>query len=825
MLRLPTTLLLSLAAAFLGPPWAHAGGGATDVVVVVNSQSWASLAVANEYVRLRGVPPIRVIYLDKLSDLEQMDIEAFRREVLGPLFGALLERGLAGQVDYVLYSADIPTAVDIGRDLAGKPVPPIITPWASLNGLTYLHGFVRAGNPAYAGLTVNGYARRPLPMLQGGPLAEEKRAQYAAAVQLLLEQKWHEAEPLLQEVVQASPRFPEGLYNLACCLARLDRPEEAVALLRRAWEAGFINSILMETDEDLRSLQEREDMRALLAAMRQQVFDVQPTMGFRERQGWDLAGNPVDSGGVHYMLSTVLGVTSGRGNSVQEVLQCLRRSAGADGTRPPGTIYFMVNQDIRSRTRQWGFAAAVEHLQRLGVRAVVAPGVFPRDTPDVAGAMVGAAGVDPNGSGSTILPGAICEHLTSLGGVMTEDGGQTPLTDFIRAGAAGASGTVTEPYAIQAKFPDPFLQVHYARGCSLAEAFYQSVQGPYQLLIVGDALCQPWSQPPRVSVSGLDPEETVRGTVSVRPEADRTVASFMIFVDGRRVTACAPGGEMTLDTTGLADGWHDLRVVAVSADPIMTQGQWRGSLRVSNHGLAIQASGPADPVPLGDRFRVSAQLPGATALFILHNARVLAAGSGDSLHVDLDSRLIGMGKVELFAGGVVGEGAQGRRAVSAPIPVEIGPPATLPPLEVPGESAWAPGLALELDGAPSVAVESTKPRDWLASRGAHEGSLFRLTGWFEVPAEEVYQVQVRTDGVAAVRVNEVTLCQVAGDTWCLAPVSLAPGTHRLVVAGVAGPAARLQVRFGGPGALSVAAPRFRHLPTSAPSAGPPATPG
>jgi len=124
--------------------------------------------------------------------------------------------------------------------------------------------------------------------------------------------------------------------------------------------------------------------------------------------------------------------------------------------------------------------------------------------------MVGKSDFNWPASGSTILPGAICEHLTSLGGVMVENGGQTPLSEFIRNGAAGASGTVTEPYAIQAKFPDPFLHVHYVKGCTLAEAFYQSVRGPYQLLIVGDPLCRPWARIPQVTSRASSPATSSR---------------------------------------------------------------------------------------------------------------------------------------------------------------------------------------------------------------------------------------------------------------------------------------------------------------------------
>ena len=81
---------------------------------------------------------------------------------------------------------------------------------------------------------------------------------------------------------------------------------------------------------------------------------------------------------------------------------------------------------------------------------------------------------------------------------MIEESGQTPLSEFLRYGAAGASGTVIEPYAIPEKFPSPQIHVHYARGCTLAEAYYQSVHGPAQFLIVGDPLCRPWATIPVV---------------------------------------------------------------------------------------------------------------------------------------------------------------------------------------------------------------------------------------------------------------------------------------------------------------------------------------
>jgi len=88
----------------------------------------------------------------------------------------------------------------------------------------------------------------------------------------------------------------------------------------------------------------------------------------------------------------------------------------------------MQNQNVRSRTRAWAFRAAAETLKDLGVAAQVLDGRLPKNKPDVAGAMIGTGLFDWKACGSTILPGAICEHLTSTGGVMSGRYGQTPLT-------------------------------------------------------------------------------------------------------------------------------------------------------------------------------------------------------------------------------------------------------------------------------------------------------------------------------------------------------------------------------------------------------------
>ena len=204
-------------------------------------------------------------------------------------------------------------------------------------------------------------------------------------------------------------------------------------------------------------------------------------------------------------------------------------------------------------------------------------GILPPKKKDVAGAVIGTASFDWKKSESVMLPGAICEHLTSFGGVMSAKAGQTPLSEFLRHGAAGSSGTVTEPYAIPMKFPSPKMHVHYARGCTLAEAFYQSVPGPFHLLIVGDPLCRPWARIPEVTVGGIPADKKVQGTITLTataslPEEGR-VKQWELFVDGKRKLVSPPGEPLQLDTSTLRNGPHELRVIAEAEGPAGTRGR------------------------------------------------------------------------------------------------------------------------------------------------------------------------------------------------------------------------------------------------------------
>lgn len=604
----------------------EAGGGPENVFLVVNPKSVDSMTVANYYIQLRNIPSRNVFYLDWDPEVGLTNITAFREKILTPILKAIDDRGLIGQVDYVVYSVDYPWGVDLYSDVkvfledakkqqkpGDKPIewPKMLSQRGSITGLTYLYQLVLTGQPAYMGLTANNYMR------------------------------------------------------------------------------------IMKDEEQ-----------------------TVPTIGFSNRLRFDIEGKPTEAlTGIKYLLSVSLGITGKdkqRGNTVEEIIQYLERSVKADGTLPAGIIYYDDHNDVRSQTRKPLFAAAIQALGQLGVRGEIIDKNPPPGAMDIMGMTLGSAKVRVEPWRQGVRPGALCDNLTSEGGIMRTNSSQTPLTDFLAAGMAGASGAVVEPYAIPMKFPSPMLHVHYARGCSMAEAFYQSIHGPYQLLIVGEPLCKPWARIPRVSIytsqaeengtgSGAStenspPENTPRtegqvsqnalaetreiapgqimtGKIILHPSAElaggHRAHHFEIYVDGHLVGICLSGGDVPINTARFGDGYHELRVVAVGPQPVYTRGYQIVPIQTANHGRSIEATiDPASGVELGKPIVVTAKCPGAKQIEIGHNGRVIAQVDGETGQAEIDTKKLGQGPVVLQAVGVLGEGAT-NRAFSEPISVIV----------------------------------------------------------------------------------------------------------------------------------------------------------
>jgi hypothetical protein len=541
----------------IAAPAAIAGGGPENVLLVVNSKSDSSKTIANHYIELRKIPAQNVLYVNWPGSLRGTTGKTFRGRILTPIINAIEERKLTPQIDYVVYSSDFPSRIDLQNLFPDEKFPRQFDAVASLTVATYLTPAVVSESPAIVMPNVNWYVPGPI-------------------------------EP----------------NQMAC----------------------------------------------------EQLVNV-PSRGFRSRYLWDRLGKHTKDPNVgqRYLLSTMLGVTYGRGNTVAEILSYLSRAAAADGTRPRGTIYFMSDNSKRSKPRQNCFAGVAGDINRLGVRAQVMQGTIPRGANDVMGLMTaGMSRSDWDASGSKILPGAICEHFTSYGGDLSPGASQTPLSEFLRRGAAGSCGTVKEPFALQAKFQLPSLQLHYVRGCSLAEAFYQSVSGPYQLLIVGDPLCQPWAKFPIVTVEGIEAGQEVQGPLSITPGgmavSGQRVPVVDLFIDGGLKARVAPGHKLSLDTTKLADGYHELRLVGIDAGPIETQGRLIVPFTINNRGIKLDLK-VAPPAKVGHSgtVRVTVQQAGASAIVIRQNSREVARVKGDAGELEIPAATLGRGPTRLQA--------------------------------------------------------------------------------------------------------------------------------------------------------------------------------
>jgi uncharacterized protein (TIGR03790 family) len=172
--------------------------------------------------------------------------------------------------------------------------------------------------------------------------------------------------------------------------------------------------------------------------------------------------------------------------------ELIDRGIAADSSMPAGRAYLLSTADPKRNVRAAGYRDARLMVHgAIPVEVVQAQALEAKN--DVLFYFTGSAEVSGIRS-NRFLPGAVADHLTSLGGDLT-GGVQMSSLRWLEAGATGSYGTVSEPCNILGKFPNPgMLMKRYLAGETLIEAYWKSVAMPGQGLFIGEPLSSPFGR-------------------------------------------------------------------------------------------------------------------------------------------------------------------------------------------------------------------------------------------------------------------------------------------------------------------------------------------
>jgi len=252
------------------------------------------------------------------------------------------------------------------------------------------------------------------------------------------------------------------------------------------------------------------------------------------------------------------------------------RGISSDKTFPTGTAYMLKTSDTQRSARCTGTGNECQTLidswdsVNSGIKTTLVNADSISNKNDVLFYFTGMQTV-PNLSTNTYLPGAIGDSLTSCAGQLTDDScGQMSAIEWLRNGATGSSGTVTEPCAIIEKFPNPAIVVpYYFKGNTLVEAYWKSVKWPAEGLFIGEPLAKPFGH--KVSMSN--------NVLTITTSALTPGVSYVLE------SANSQSGPFTIVQSGISVPTYQKKVISVSSP---TSSVYR--LRSSNE------SGGATPV-------------------------------------------------------------------------------------------------------------------------------------------------------------------------------------------------------------------------------------
>jgi uncharacterized protein (TIGR03790 family) len=290
----------------------------------------------------------------------------------------------------------------------------------------------------------------------------------------------------------------------------------------------------------------------------------------------------------------------------------LLRGAASDSTFPPETVYLEKTTDVDRNVRFLVFDNAIQESRARGDLAVTRTNSNSTALTDALGLDTGLATFSL--PGNAFVPGAIADTLTSFGGYIFENSGQTPLLAFLEAGASGSYGTVIEPCNYTYKFPDPMVYFFQNRGFCLAEAYYQSLSNPYQGLMAGEPLSAPFARPG--AAEWISPAEgsVLSGLAKFNltfsaAATNLPLAQADLFVDGNFVETVtnlppAPGNRLSVTI-----GRDTVSCTVATGDSLGSVAlRWASALTAHTNATEVQAEAVGDRLVLRSQ---NAAVPGS----------------------------------------------------------------------------------------------------------------------------------------------------------------------------------------------------------------------
>ncbi len=174
----------------------------------------------------------------------------------------------------------------------------------------------------------------------------------------------------------------------------------------------------------------------------------------------------------------------------EQAKKLIDRGKLSDSTFPPGTGYLLSTSDKARNVRSVGYQYIVRTFPLLP-RLQIVYSDYIKNKKDVLFYFTGLKNV-PKIETNRFLPGAIADHLTSTGGMLT-DSRQMSILRWLQLGATGSYGTVKEPCNFMQKFPNPAIVIKkYTSGETLMEAYWKSVAWPGEGIFIGEPLAAPF---------------------------------------------------------------------------------------------------------------------------------------------------------------------------------------------------------------------------------------------------------------------------------------------------------------------------------------------